>query len=326
MESDELTLTFTDSITYVGTIKNTPEYSVTNSVGEDITYCYNLSFIGGELAITPKSVTVITGSDTWIYDGESHCCSEYDIVGVLPGDRYQVEFLTYVTDVTDSDTEVGYQKNKITFVFFNPNDEDITNSYSVQAEYGNLRIKTEIIITIYSVSKFYDGNPITFDADDYIIKKPPEVLVRVDLSEFTLTAVGTIGLDEIALQHIVDIYDVVTGDDVSIENRYRFEGNEILLQVKPRVIEITSVSITKVKVGSDRLLGTDSENSYWISKGALVDGHDIEVDVTGVLNANESGPVDNTIDTEKTKIYDKNGMDVTYCYEINYVFGMLQWI
>lgn len=326
VQGDEMTLAF-PQLTSAGEMPNQPDCSVQNRQGKEVTGNYSISYDCGTLEVTPRPVTVRTGSKTWIYDGLAHSYADwYETEGLLTGHTAEMlpESVVKLKEVTDTDTEVKSVENSLRFVIRDADGNDVTQNYSFIGEYGRLRIKTEIIITVYPIQKVYDGTPLSFEREDYSVIKPPDVEVTLTLP--SLTEVGICRLKEISVSR-VGVTDKESGRDVVAENRIRFNGDKtsVILEVSKRRIQVTSKSIARVW-GDESILGWIDEDYAWISLGSLVDGHTIEIAVTGKLSPHENGPKSNTIDYQNTRIYDADGNDVTRFYEITLCPGVLQWI
>ncbi len=305
--------------------KNIPECTVFDKNGKDITVCYDVSVQAGTLNVLPREIMVRTGSKTWIHDGNPHSFWDrgtYAIEGLLEGHYGTVVQATSVTDVTDTDKEVGYRNNELDIFIRDENGKDVTRNYAFSYEYGHLRIKTRIYITVYCIQKTYDGTPLRFERGDYHVVKPPDVTVSLDLSGLSLTEAGYLPLSA-AYGIPIRVEDIATGMDVRGENLLEFTGeaDEPILKIEKRKIEVRSISITEVP-GYSPLYGWKTERPAWISLGSLADGHSIEIEVTGILNVYEA-TAENTISS--VKIFDASHRDVTQNYAISLSPGELRW-
>lgn len=325
---DSLEVTFPVSRTDAGESENLPGCAVFASDGTDMTRYYEFTFLAGTLNVLPRPLFVETGSATWICDGEPHSlegAGDYTADGLVNGHETYVTDATTVTEITDTETEVGYRENRLVLGVRDGDGNDVTDNYEFSYRYGRLRVKTEIQITVYRISKIYDGTPLMFEEEDFQIVRPPDVAVRLDLSEFSLTEAGSVPLRDL-LRIPVFAEDSETGADVREENRVRFMGNEEepVLEVMKRRIEVTSISISKKMGGNEPVKGWDHLRPAWITFGTLAPGQRIEIEVTGILYPGDRDPAENTISS--VKIYDSSGADVTHNYDIALNPGTLQWI
>lgn len=272
-----------------------------------------------------RCITITTDSATWVYDGLEHSLPKFEItsdVGLFEGHTVSAE-ATSVSQITDGEYGVGFVDNVLNFTISDRNGKDVTARYDIRTEWGKLRIKSPVEIVVYSLGKLYDGTPLSYGESDFeILKLPPDVdkcMVSVSI-EKSLTEVGEVTLDELKQNIKVTVSDG-DGKDVTSENRIDILGGETALHILPREIEVTSVSISRVK-GNTPLSGGTESGSAWISKGTLAAGHRIEISVSGVLQLNEA-TAPNTI--SGVCVFDEAGNDVTGFYRIEIIEGLLSW-
>ena len=96
-----------------------------------------------------------------------------------------------------------------------------------------------------------------------------------------------------------------------------------VLTVYQREITISSISVEIVCNGRPLYGYGHGDRDYYLSMGSLVEGHRLEVTVTGVLYPDEQ-QASNTIDA--FCIYDEEGREVTQNYLVALSEGSLQWI
>ena len=225
--------------------------------------------------------------------------------------------------MTDTADEVRYRDNEIFIGVLDAEGKDVTANYEITYDYGKLRIKTKILLTVYSLQKKYDGTPLMFEAGDCYVVKPPDVSVFLDLAGFSLTDVGTLPLRAV-FDAPLSVTDPLTGRDVRDENLWEFVGNadDPILTVAPRRLKITSNSIVAIPSGQTPY-GWAGTNAAWISFGTLAKGHTIQIEVTGTLSP-DAPSAENTI--ASVKIFDAFSVDVTDNYEIELHPGTLAWL
>ncbi len=297
--------------------------------GEDVTANYTLDYEYGKLSVVPRKFKVRTGSACWVYDKKPHTCLDFELVesggdeGLLQG-AVAVPLSAGITGITDS-TEVGYADNILGFTITH-NGRDVTKNYEAYGEWGKLRIKSPVEITLFGKSKYYDGLPLELSKTDCAVTKvPPDVKaewVSVEIG-LKLNTVGELSPEEAVKSCSAALVDE-SGKDRTAggENRIDFVCNSAPLKILPRTIEITSVSISKTADGKI-LSGNVGKNSAWISLGTLLHGHRIEIEVTGALSPGEAS-AQNTITS--VRIVDEKGESVLQFYKINLRHGVLRWI
>lgn len=282
-------------------------------------------FLGARCANEIRHISIKSQSATWVYDGLEHSQPEFEITsekGLYEGHTISVEAKS-IREITDSEEEAVFVENVLEFTILDGDGKDVTEKYEIETEWGGLRIKSPVEIALYSLSKQYDGKPLSYEDGDFeILKLPPDVdksgvSVSIDAC---LTTVGALSLDGLKENIKVCVKDGA-GHDITAENRVDILGDESPLQIFRREIEVTSLSVSRVK-GNKPLL-CDDDSSAWISLGALAAGHRIEIAISGVLNTNaKSSP--NTISS--VRIFDEEGNDVTEFYLITLKEGVLSWL
>lgn len=325
---------------YAGDMTNVGDRAISELIrivdrnGEDVTKNYSIAS-QAHFRIFPRPITVETSSKTWIYDGEPHAAAgEGDLFltsdsayPLVRGHSLQVDPVTVsqatLTEITDTATEVVYRDNTIGCLITDGDGTDVTKNYSVEYRYGRLRIKSEVIITLYAIEKMYDGAPLFFEEGDWTIVGPPDVSTTLAIA-LRQTEAGEVTLAAVKDSAFVEIRDKETGADVASENRVRWEGetDTPFLIVLPREITIASISIG-AEHDRTEVNGWGHEEDYRISFGSLANGHRLTVRITGVLLPNVS-ETENTI--EEYHIYDARGKDVTKNYSVTLSPGILEWI
>lgn len=318
-----------------------PAYSVSVLLSDgynDQTNNYKVTYHNdGTVKVEKRRVKIISGSKTWVYDKPqsghytynecSYTSQGYDgepESGLLK-DHYVSGEYTALIEVTDRPGEVVYVDNEISNLVIKQMDSGNTvrtDNYEIETEWGQLRVKEPVKVVVFSLSKTYDGEELNLAEDGmYKIQSlPPDVQekdVKIELAG-KLTDPGELTIGQIYDQSV---------HKVTCEgpNRIDFYGADIILEIKPITITISTVSIKGVK-GEDGgpLYGNSVLNGFWISSGQLLDGHQIDpsVEVVGVLTQDRDSQT-NTV--SEVKIIDGEGNDVTKYYKILFNYGMLTW-
>ena len=149
--SGDATIKGTDAGTY--DMNLTPE-DFTNINGN----FKNVRFViyDGTLVISPRTLTITSGSDSKEYDGTPLTSSEIKVTGdgFVDGEGASYTF-------TGSQTNNGSSKNTFDYEL---NANTKAKNYEITKEYGDLTVtavSTQIVITANSDSKVYDGQPLT---------------------------------------------------------------------------------------------------------------------------------------------------------------------
>ena len=107
LEGHSMQIEVTGSRTEVGDSPNTASVTVTDASGQDVSANYAVSVNEGTLSVLPVAVTVVTSSDTKVYDGEPLSCSEYSVTGLRDGDTFYADLPARQTDVGKCENIVG---------------------------------------------------------------------------------------------------------------------------------------------------------------------------------------------------------------------------
>ncbi len=134
------------TLTNVGTVINQPKVDVVNEAGESVLAYYAVRFFEeSKITVTPRPITVVTGSGHWTYDGEAHennvplVSGEY---GVVEG---QTAILTENTKVTNY--TAGVENKGVVKIFAGT--VDVTANYQIsspeESPWGTLVIDRRVI-------------------------------------------------------------------------------------------------------------------------------------------------------------------------------------
>ena len=218
IEGDSLTVTATGTITNAGTAENpyTIDWGDTNPNN------YTITQEPGILEVTPKKVTITTGSDEKVYDGETLFYDSYELSPSDPWVNGQGPRIT----VTGSVTNVGSSPNtcNVEWKGVNP------NNYSVTLEYGTLTVNpVEIVLTsncIYGYSgditiSQYDLKVQVNNVDPsyYFVTKTDENEWRISFSWGDKIDLSTFLIKDATSFAITPIHDFYSGNP----DNYEFE-------------------------------------------------------------------------------------------------------
>lgn len=108
---------------------------VTASDGSDVTRNYILKTDCGTLTVTPRGITVSTGSAVKVYDGKPLTFDKWEITeGSLVEGHYAAVL------VTGSQTEIGESKNFFEIDIHNENGDSVLKNYLVTKDEGTLKV------------------------------------------------------------------------------------------------------------------------------------------------------------------------------------------
>lgn len=282
------------------------EYLITDSIGNDITYNYDIKQGRmGLLTITPRNITFQTASNEFQYDGLEHCDPSYTIIssdGLAETDTIIKTLPTYVK-------EVGVYVNVVEYEIDNYINDYGTVNYNITYQYGKLEVYTNKV-TIKPVDKTITYNGYYQSADEY------ECLIGkiCDNHEAVITFGGTIKNVGTVITTIDDIKVYDNGVDVT--NNYEFTIENGSLEITPLEITITSIDLVKAYDGTPL---TSVDATYSIDKS--LSGFTLDV-IPQYAEITEVGIIE--YQHQVNKIYDPDNEDGTSNFIINYKKGTLE--
>lgn len=222
--------TFSGDATIKGTDAGTYDMNLAPEAFKNINGNFkNVRFVinDGTLVISPRPLTITSGSDNKEYDGTPLTSSEIKVTGdgFVDGEGASYTF-------TGSQLDVGSSKNTFDYEL---NDNTKAKNYEIAKEYGDLTVtavSTQIVITAASDSKVYDGQPLTNGNYTYTGK-------LADGDKLEVEVVGS-QTDKGSSDNVVKSYKV-TRNGVDVTNNYTFGASQKgTLTVTPRPVTLTS--------------------------------------------------------------------------------------
>ncbi|MDE7454076.1 MAG: transglutaminase-like domain-containing protein [Clostridia bacterium] len=116
------------------------QITIVNSLGEDVTENYEINYSIGSLVVTPRPITVQSGSASKEYDGRPLTCREWKFTSnYLPVSGQSADVA-----ISGSRTEPGQTANTIAQVIISDkNGNDLTGNYDITRDEGVLIVKGE---------------------------------------------------------------------------------------------------------------------------------------------------------------------------------------
>ncbi len=169
-------VTVTGSQTDRGSSANVPSAAVIkndNGNGDDVTACYNITYVNGTLSVTGRAIIITADSGEKVYDGTALTKDSYtyDDTKLYSGDA--IESVT----ITGSQTAVGTSNNVPSAAVIKNGEANVTANYDVTYVNGTLTV-TQKAITVKADNK----------SKEYLAEDPT----------LTATATGLIGEDVVA--------------------------------------------------------------------------------------------------------------------------------
>ncbi len=308
---DDLLIKNFSTITDVGKTVNWLEIVIINLDYEDVTQNYDIKWIFGELEVTPRKITVMTGSGEKIYDG-----TPLTLDKVFIYERFSENTLvpghSLIGSASGSITEVGMVSNPYSseVVILDKNGKKVNSNYEITYLEGTLTVKHRPI-AFYSVdaSKVYDGTSLT-NHEAYITKGSLPPALGHTVKYFFTGSITNAGIAENSFT--VAIYD----GEVDVSHNYDFSYIYGALNVLKRSIYVETASDGKIYDGTPLTAPHIFVSEK--SPNPLVAGHSLIANVTGSITL--PGSTVNTVDFNSIKVFDESGMvDLTANYSIDSV-------
>ena len=123
--------------TEVGVSENYVSEIVVSDGTKDVTNNYEFIYYAGELTVTPRRLTIRSGSAAKNFDGLPLTCDTWDIVSMTkPIEGHAIE-----VRVSGERTEVGESENTISEVRITSGGKDVTYNYEITVQEGALVVK-----------------------------------------------------------------------------------------------------------------------------------------------------------------------------------------
>ena len=270
-EGDPVTLSFNNVNVPEVTKKDADTYPVMfnkNPVDEvDTTGKYIVTkATDGSLTISPRSVTLTSGSAERVYNGEALTNGTVTAEGFVKD-----EGATY--NVTGSQTEVGESANEFTYTL---NEGTLAGNYTITPEYGTLKVNPvtdEVIVTITGKtgSHTYDGDSHTVTG--YEVTNISNTLYKQSDIKFNGTAKAE-GTD--AGTYKMWLTDKDFENTSKNFSKVTFKVTDGSLTISPRSVTLTSGSAERVYNGEaltkDEVTASTGENEGFVgNEGATYD-------------------------------------------------------
>ena len=305
-------VTVTGSQISAGEGANVPSAAVIkNAANEDVTASYDITYESGTLKVTPKAITITADDAAKVYDGTSLTKDSYTNSDLAAGDS--IESVT----ITGSQTDAGESTNvPSAAVIMNAENEDVTASYDITYENGNLEV-TKKPVTISGISvidKIYDG---TTDAELDYSDIDWTACGMVDGDELSVTAKGTYEDTSVGEDKSVIITDITLGGR-SADNYILSENGQqttATATINKKLVTVTALKQTVAVNG-------EIENTVeYAELSGAVEGHKL-AEITLTSGSTEKTTTEGVITPSEAKIVDGD-IDVTDNYDITYIDGVM---
>lgn len=277
------------TITHVGSVDNEVDTFVIEKDGKDVTkYFSNITYKTGSLTITPREVTITSGTKSFVYDGNKHIYDYIEVTGdaILDKDIKAIH-------ATGEITKVGSQVNTIEIT---PTENFVERDYTFNKVEGILTVTKhadEVVLTANSATKVYDGTPLT---NKMFTDNLP------DGFKATVTVSGSI-TDAGTTENKITAYKIMKdGEDVT-DQFDKITTVNGTLTVNKRDVTITSESATK------EYDGQPLTNAAAHVTGEIINDEIYAIVATGTQT--DVGSTENTIHYETSKDFKASNYNLT---------------
>ena len=253
---------------------------ITDSKGNDLSDSFKVTKVDGRLDITPVEIELTANSDSKPYDGQPLTNSGYKITkGAFVGE----EGLASVT-VEGSQTLVGTSDNVITGHTLK--DNTWASNYQFKYAKGTLQVtdrdaedKYQITVEANSGEKFYDGQPMTVEGFKTLT-------FFVDGQNYTVSGLtakrsGTNFTDS-GFVTVTGTPTVTNADGADVTEQFVVSTTSGILNIKPRKVEITSLSADKEYDGTPLTRRSATETPFNAERGeGFIEGEGATCTFTG---------------------------------------------
>ena len=312
-----ISLTITGSQTSAGVSKNVIDYDsiiIYDDNEVDVTANYDITTVDGTLTVDKRKITIVSGSASFVYNGENQFYDEFDVTGdgIADGQIPNVVKYTTIQNVNESG------KNNILEIKIFDGDDEVTENYEItypEDEQGTLEVTPRpISIESKSASFVYNGENQFYDEFNVAGDGIADGQIPRVVKNTTIQNVSESGKDNVLEIKIFD-GDTDVSDNYTID--YSAYGT---LEVTPRPIIVTANSAQKVYDGTELKDSGFSVDPFNEEKDTgIVEGHEVFATVVGSITI--VGRCDNVVTVDS--VTDADGSDMWHNYDIHTQNGTL---
>ncbi|MDD3478322.1 MAG: transglutaminase domain-containing protein, partial [Candidatus Izemoplasmatales bacterium] len=301
IENDYIVETMNAQRTIPGTTLNAMSIQILNSSDQDVTPNYTVTYMNGDLVVTPRPLAIQTSGSTKMYDGLPLDYHVWDYLSgtLMPNHRIETVMNSYLINA-------GSTLNEIHVTILDEFDLDVTSYYDIDYTLGDLTVVPRAItIQTGTSTKVYDGlqlgnDTYTLTAGSLLDGHHLEAVMNT-LLIFPGTVDNGIGVT------------ILDASNLNVTSNYNLTLDLGTLTVTPIPITIGTESLTKPYDGLPL-----TSDVWFLGAGVLMEGDTISAVMESEIIYPGSTP--NLIGVT---ILDALGMDVTSHYDIDYALGNL---
>ena len=291
---------------------NIMEFIIRDITGRDVTFNYDITRTFGTLTIKPRPIHVTTADQTWIYDGNEHGQSSYNVSGLVDGHSTTLLSAAKIRDV-------GQIPNEISIDIFDENGQRVTDNYELTASCGTLKVDPRPI-TVRT-----DGGTWIYDSMEHRISSYSIVSTMglVDgerlIIDGTVSVIDVIRTENKPIAFDIVRYTVAANTESSLSN-YEVSWEYGILEILPRPITLKPLDQSKI-YDAKQLLANAWEYTA-DSEYKLIPWHTVSLTYVGELT--DVGYISSSITSVQIMDSNQNGRDVTFNYQIVLEEGVLE--
>ena len=299
-------------ITDVGNTENQLDCKIVSETDGRANENYEITYINGKLTVTPRTITVTTATDKWVYDGKLHFNNTVkDVTRLVLNHTVVVD---KYTEITDADTV----DNKFVCRVIDPDDAEhiVNGNYTIEYVCGKLTVTPrEITVTTDDGEWEYDGkihSNTEYVKVENLLEDSGHALAVDGENYKTITDVGEV---ENRVAYIVKNAD---GDDISGNYDIKYIcGN---LSVYARAITVTTKTVVLTYNGYAQSMTAGWEADRLLKKEF---GHKLVADESKFI-ASVTEVIEGEIENEvHYLVHDADGKDISGNYSITYNYGKI---
>lgn len=300
---------FTGNQTNVGESENTFDLSIYDKNGADVSADYEIVCKTGVLSVSPRPITLQAGTAAKEYDGTPLRENSFEI---LSGELVETHLIS--ADVLGEITDAGTSENLLKTTIRDAEGTDVTANYAITELSGTLTVTPrKLILESGSDSKIYDTTPLV--KEDYEVLQGELASGQKIVPDYlsSLTDVGKI-------DNLFNV-EIFTETDTKVTNNYDITYEYGELEVYTYEIKVETGSMDKPYDGE--IL---TYSNWKITEGQVFSGHTLEVTCTGVAGdvvGKPIGFVETVPNTANYSVYDADGNDITFNYDVDITEGTL---
>ncbi len=271
---------------------------------------YIISYVYGTLKITPRPVSIITGTNEWEYDGAHH--SEKTFTYAQGSKHFVAGYdINFIDAPTVRVVEDGIKNNDY-YVTVTRAGRDYTENYTITYTYGKISIKAREITVLTDTNEWmFDGMPHMDDGFTIIRGSlvPGDVGAAHGVPSVTFVTEGVVRNE---------FYITITNaQGADMKNNYRITYEYGNIEITPRVVYV--VTVTK-SWEYDGLPHDDNSWTYGDTSKHFLSSHKVTASKGPSVTEVSDGKEQNVF---KLSVTNSRGEDMLGNYKVHYTYGYI---